>query len=86
MYAYAEIGTNLGTRPIRRAADRRTQFHELNGNRAVRRRHCVGGGAPPVPKNRRKFFSEISKKISFCPQNFLMTFFSHTALNGKANR
>ena len=50
------------------------------------RRHCVGSGAPVnfgrrtlpvIPKNRRQqkmFSSKIPTKISFYPQNFLMTF------------
>jgi len=38
----------------------------------VRRRHCVGGG--------KDVFSKIPDKISFCPPNFLMTFFSHRKL------
>ena len=37
-------------------------------DRAVRRRHCVGGGAA------QKFLSKIPEKISIYPQNFLMTF------------
>ena len=54
----------------------------------MRRRHCVGGA--PVKFGRRqskkvggaalaakKYFSNVSDKISFYPQNFLMTFFSH---------
>jgi len=43
-----------------------------------------GGGAPPVPKNRRwrpRIFSKDSRTISFYPQHFLMTFlFSHRKL------
>jgi len=46
---------------------------------AARRSILVGGGSPPVPKNRRwrpkNVFSKIFEKISFYPQNFLMTFF-----------
>src|SRR6218665_2694896 len=56
--------------------------------RAVRRRHCVGGGAPVNFGRRRRgaawgtksSFSKIHEKISFYPQNFLMNFFSHQAL------
>ena len=56
-------------------------------NRAVRRRHGVGGGGAPVNfgrgggggaarrGRRKKMFSKISEKISFYPQRFLMTFF-----------
>ena len=63
--------------------------HSLPRSRALRRRHCAGGGAPvnfgrrqrraPVQKCRRpqKIFSEGAEKISFYPHNFLMTFFSH---------
>jgi len=51
----------------------------------VRQSHCVGGGAlinfgwrgaPPVPTNRQrpKNIFKGSRKISFYPQNFLMTF------------
>src|SRR6218665_2309730 len=65
-------------------------------SRAVCRRHCVGGGAPvnfgqqrhtasskqsAVARHwRPKNFSKIPEKISFYPQNFLMTFFSHRKL------
>src|SRR6218665_1415773 len=55
--------------------------------RAVRRRHCVGGGAPVNFGRRRRrrgaawaaknIFSKIHEKISFYPQNFLMNIFSH---------
>jgi len=48
--------------------------------RAVRRRHCVSGGAPvnfgrrrPVPNYRRA----IPEKMSLHLQNLLMTFISH---------
>src|SRR6218665_1439310 len=63
--------------------------HSLPRSRALRRRHCAGGGAPvnfgrrqrraPVQKCRRpqKIFSEGAEKISFYPHNFLMTFFSN---------
>ena len=61
------------------------------GARSVRRRHCVGGGAP-VNFGRRRWraagpkksaaaraakniFSKFPDKISFYPQHFLMTFF-----------
>src|SRR6218665_3391689 len=37
----------------------------------------VGGGAALAAKN---FFSKIPEKISFYPQNFLMTFLSHRKL------
>jgi len=58
----------------------------LPGPRTVRRRHCVGGGAPVNFGRRRwrgaalaakKCFFKDSKKISFYP---LMTFFSHRKL------
>jgi len=65
--------------------------------RALRRRHCVGGGAQvnfsrrrrrdPDPiklaaeaRRRPKSFFKDSRKISFYPQNFLMTFFRHLKL------
>jgi len=52
----------------------------------VRRSHCVGGGAPVNfgrrPKN---VSSKILEKISFYPQNFLMTSFSHRKL-GQQNQ
>src|SRR6218665_711464 len=49
---------------------------------AARRSISVGGGVPPVPKNRRRgrpktFFFKIHQKNSFYPQNFLRNFFSH---------
>src|SRR6218665_239881 len=64
--------------------------HSLPRSRALRRRHCAGGGAPvnfgrrqrraPVQKCRwrpQKIFSGGPEKISFYPHNFLMTFFSN---------
>src|SRR6218665_2995812 len=54
------------------------------------RRSILDGdsGAPPVQRNRRrrgvggqkKFFSKIPVKVSFYPQNFLVTFFSYRNL------
>jgi len=49
----------------------------------VRRRHCIGGGAPVNFGRRQRrgaawaaktFFSKFPKNISFYPQHFLMTF------------
>ena len=48
-------------------------------NRAVSRRHCVGGGvgASKISAAAKTFSQKIPEKISFYPQNFLMTFFGH---------
>ena len=50
---------------------------------AAHRSILVGGGALLVPKigvGSQKIFPEIHEKISFYPQNFLLTFFSHRKL------